>query len=69
VAVVGELDLFARALARPEARAPGLRAKVLAITGTNGKTTVTSLTGLLVAARRPERGRGRQHRPDAAGTC
>ncbi|WP_460488259.1 UDP-N-acetylmuramoyl-L-alanine--D-glutamate ligase [Curvibacter fontanus] len=46
--VGGELDLFARALRdlRAErAYAP----KVLAITGTNGKTTVTSLTGQLVA--------------------
>ncbi len=45
--VGGELDLFARALRdlRAErAYAP----KVLAITGTNGKTTVTSLTGQLV---------------------
>ena len=49
VAVVGELDLFASALgalARRE-RLP-YRPKVLAITGTNGKTTVTSLTGLLL---------------------
>jgi UDP-N-acetylmuramoylalanine--D-glutamate ligase len=49
VDVVGELDLFARALgelARRE-RLP-YRPKVLAITGTNGKTTVTALTGLLL---------------------
>ncbi len=49
VAVVGELDLFARALdelAQRE-RLP-YRPKVLAITGTNGKTTVTALTGLLL---------------------
>ena len=32
----------------PPAPPPGYRPKVLAITGTNGKTTVTSLTGLLV---------------------
>ncbi len=46
---VGELDLFARAL-RDLSQREGLpyRPKVLAITGTNGKTTVTSLTGLLL---------------------
>ena len=49
VAVVGELDLFASAL-RQLAQRDRLpyRPKVLAITGTNGKTTVTSLTGLLL---------------------
>lgn len=49
VAVVGELDLFARALRElsQRERLP-YRPKVLAITGTNGKTTVTSLTGLLL---------------------
>lgn len=42
----GEIELFAQALAalRDER---GYAPKVLAITGTNGKTTVTSLTGLL----------------------
>ena len=35
-------------LAPPPAPEPGYRPKLLAITGTNGKTTVTSLTGLLV---------------------
>lgn len=49
VAVVGELDLFARALRElsQRARLP-YRPQVLGITGTNGKTTVTSLTGLLL---------------------
>jgi UDP-N-acetylmuramoylalanine--D-glutamate ligase len=47
IAVMGELDLFARALADLKA-AHGYVPQVLAITGTNGKTTVTSLTGLLV---------------------
>jgi UDP-N-acetylmuramoylalanine--D-glutamate ligase len=46
VAVAGELALFARALA--DLRAGGWAPQVLAITGTNGKTTTTSLTGLLV---------------------
>ena len=46
VPVWGEIELFAQALAslkENEAYAP----KVIAITGTNGKTTVTSLTGML----------------------
>ncbi|MBV2163395.1 MAG: UDP-N-acetylmuramoyl-L-alanine--D-glutamate ligase [Comamonas sp.] len=45
--VGGELDLFARALAAL-ARQHGYAPKVLAITGTNGKTTVTALTGQLL---------------------
>jgi UDP-N-acetylmuramoylalanine--D-glutamate ligase len=49
VALVGELDLFAQALATwRSGSAWPYRPKVLAITGTNGKTTVTSLTGLLL---------------------
>ena len=47
IAVMGELDLFARALADLKAT-HGYAPQVLAITGTNGKTTVTALTGLLV---------------------
>ena len=43
----GELGLYAQALAALHA-ACGYAPKVLAITGTNGKTTVTSLTGQLV---------------------
>ncbi|MBC7415833.1 MAG: UDP-N-acetylmuramoyl-L-alanine--D-glutamate ligase [Herminiimonas sp.] len=46
IPVVGEIELFAQALAglrTSSAYAP----KVIAITGTNGKTTVTRLTGLL----------------------
>lgn len=47
LAVHGELDLFTRALADlREAR--GYAPQVLAVTGTNGKTTVTSLAALLV---------------------
>ena len=45
--VGGELDLFAAAL-RGLASAHGYQPKVLAITGTNGKTTVTSLTSKLL---------------------
>jgi UDP-N-acetylmuramoylalanine--D-glutamate ligase len=48
-AFVGELDLFAQALQDLSLRERlPYRPKVLAITGTNGKTTVTSLTGLLL---------------------
>ncbi len=45
--VGGELALFTEGLARLRA-SEGYRPAVLAITGTNGKTTVTSLTGQLV---------------------
>ncbi len=41
--VVGDVELFARAIA-------GSQAKVIAITGSNGKSTVTSLVGHLCAA-------------------
>jgi UDP-N-acetylmuramoylalanine--D-glutamate ligase len=44
----GELSLFAAALEALQ-QEYGYAPKVLAITGTNGKTTVTSLTGRLVA--------------------
>lgn len=47
VAVLGELDLFAQGLPTAYARA-GWAPKVLAITGTNGKTTTTSLTAHLL---------------------
>jgi UDP-N-acetylmuramoylalanine--D-glutamate ligase len=46
-AVRGELDLFADALAALKAQ-HGYAPAVLAITGTNGKTTTTCMTGLLV---------------------
>ena len=45
--VGGELDLFAAALQGMRA-AHGYQPKVLAVTGTNGKTTVTSLTSKLL---------------------
>jgi UDP-N-acetylmuramoylalanine--D-glutamate ligase len=47
IRVLGELGLFAEALAQLKAR-EGYAPQVLAVTGTNGKTTVTSLTGQLV---------------------
>ncbi|HNT39289.1 MAG TPA: UDP-N-acetylmuramoyl-L-alanine--D-glutamate ligase [Rubrivivax sp.] len=55
IAVMAELDLFMRALADLKARtaaeaapAPGYAPQLLAITGTNGKTTTTALTALLL---------------------
>jgi UDP-N-acetylmuramoylalanine--D-glutamate ligase len=46
--VGGELDLFARAMQELQAQC-GYAPKVLAITGTNGKTTTTALAGRLIA--------------------
>ena len=46
IPVWGEIELFAQALAALKEQR-GYAPKVVAITGTNGKTTVTSLTGLL----------------------
>ena len=48
IAVAGELELFSQALA--ELREAGYRPKVIAITGTNGKTTTTALAAHLCAA-------------------
>lgn len=45
--VVGDIELFARALGQLW---PGSRTRVIAITGSNGKSTVTSLAGHLCAA-------------------
>ncbi len=48
IAVLGELDLFARALADLRL-ARDYKPRLLAITGTNGKTTTTAMTAMLVA--------------------
>ena len=48
IRATGELGLFSEALTALKA-ARGYQPSVLAITGTNGKTTVTSLTGQLVS--------------------
>ena len=48
IPVSGELGLFAQALLELQ-QSRGYRPQVLAITGTNGKTTVTALTGQLLA--------------------
>jgi UDP-N-acetylmuramoylalanine--D-glutamate ligase len=45
--IVGDVELFARYLARMR---EGERGRVIAITGTNGKTTVTALTGAMCRA-------------------
>ncbi len=51
VPVVGDIELFAQALRVAKSAAPGVPPiappQVLAITGTNGKTTVTGLTGAM----------------------
>ncbi|MBE0622370.1 MAG: UDP-N-acetylmuramoyl-L-alanine--D-glutamate ligase, partial [Burkholderiales bacterium] len=47
VPVVGDIELFAQALRRGSGQGQGAVAQVLAITGTNGKTTVTALTGAM----------------------
>lgn len=48
IEVIGEIELFARALA--DMAPQGYRPRVLAITGTNGKTTVTVMARQLVQA-------------------
>ncbi|MGB3290317.1 MAG: UDP-N-acetylmuramoyl-L-alanine--D-glutamate ligase, partial [Burkholderiaceae bacterium] len=48
VEVLGEIELFARALA--DMSAQGYTPKLLAVTGTNGKTTVTAMARQLVEA-------------------
>lgn len=48
VEVIGEIELFARALA--DLREQGYRPRVLAVTGTNGKTTVTAMARRLAEA-------------------
>ncbi len=48
IAVQGELDLFNEALSDLRA-AHGYAPKIVAITGTNGKTTTTAMTGMLIA--------------------
>ncbi len=49
IAVVGEIELFARELARLKSET-GYSPKVIGITGTNGKTTTTTLVGLMMSA-------------------
>src|ERR1700759_882379 len=48
VPVIGDVELFAREI-RPNASLPG-RAPVIAITGTNGKSTTTALLGHILAS-------------------
>lgn len=48
IPVVGELDLFVQALG--QLAEGGYRARIVAVTGTNGKTTTTALTARLLRA-------------------
>ncbi len=48
IEVIGEVELFARALA--DMAEQGYQPRLLAVTGTNGKTTVTAMTRRLVEA-------------------
>ncbi len=48
VPVIGDVELFAREI-RPDMNAPG-KAPVIAITGTNGKSTTTALVGHILKA-------------------
>jgi UDP-N-acetylmuramoylalanine--D-glutamate ligase len=48
VSVIGDVELFAREI-RPDPTRPG-RSPVIAITGTNGKSTTTALVGHILAA-------------------
>ena len=62
----GEIELFAQALAAL-AHERGYAPKVIAITGTNGKTTVTALAGRCASAAGLRPWRRRQHQPGGAG--
>ena len=64
--VIGDVELFAREI-RPDAAKPG-QAPVIAITGTNGKSTTTALIGHILASRRLRRPDRRQYRQVGAGT-
>jgi UDP-N-acetylmuramoylalanine--D-glutamate ligase len=63
--VAGELGLFSQAL-NDLATTQGYQPQVLAVTGTNGKTTVTSLTGPTDQPGGQDSRRGGQYRPDFA---
>ena len=49
IEVVGEIELFARELARLKAEY-GYAPQIVGVTGTNGKTTTSRLTGLMIEA-------------------
>ncbi len=50
VAIVGDIEIFARALPDVSREKKSARPKVLAITGSNGKSTVTAMAGEVSAA-------------------
>jgi UDP-N-acetylmuramoylalanine--D-glutamate ligase len=55
IPVVGDVELFAQALDQLGTRNPELEtARILAITGSNGKSTVTAMTGAMCRAARRE---------------
>ena len=57
-------------LERGRARLPASSScRLIGITGTNGKTTTTTLTGRIVRGGRPAGGGRRQHRPRRSPTC
>jgi UDP-N-acetylmuramoylalanine--D-glutamate ligase len=47
IPVIGDVELFALALEQAQRKTAGAPARVIAITGTNGKTTVTSMAGAM----------------------
>ncbi len=53
IEVVGEIELFARELARLRAES-GYAPQIVGVTGTNGKTTTSRLAGLMIKAARKQ---------------
>ena len=50
IPVQGDIELFAQALAERAAQTQAAQPRILAITGTNGKSTVTMMTGAMCRA-------------------
>ena len=66
IEVVGDVELFARAIRALNAKREHPM-RVLAITGSNGKSTVTAMCGDMCRMAGLDHLRGRQHRPAGAG--